>query len=72
MPEFRIHSGRGIMSRKGDNRTIVTDPGAGMFAVVKGDDLTHKDAHLAAARYTGWLLTRWFSAHWSPPATVPI
>jgi hypothetical protein len=26
-----------------------------MFAVVKGDVLTDKDAHLAATRYTDWL-----------------
>ena len=39
--------GRITLSRKGDNRTVVTDPTAGMFAVVKGDVLTDKDAHLA-------------------------
>ncbi|MFD7923594.1 SDR family oxidoreductase [Streptomyces sp. NPDC059740] len=47
--------GRVTLSRKGDNRTVVTDPTAGMFAVVKGDVLTDKDAHLAATRYTDWL-----------------
>ncbi|MET3935646.1 NAD(P)H-binding protein [Arthrobacter sp. OAP107] len=47
--------GRITLSHKGDNRTIVTDPTAGMFAVVKGDVLTDKDAHLAATRYSDWL-----------------
>jgi uncharacterized protein YbjT (DUF2867 family) len=47
--------GRITLSHKGDKRTIVTDPTAGMFAVVKGDVLTAKDAHLAATRYTDWL-----------------
>jgi uncharacterized protein YbjT (DUF2867 family) len=47
--------GRITLSHKGDNRTVVTDPTAGMFAVVKGDVLTDKDAHLAATRYTDWL-----------------
>jgi uncharacterized protein YbjT (DUF2867 family) len=47
--------GRITLSHNGDNRTIVTDPTAGMFAVVKGDVLTDKDAHLAATRYSDWL-----------------
>ncbi|MEV6296158.1 SDR family oxidoreductase [Streptomyces sp. NPDC051896] len=47
--------GRTTLSRKGDNRTVVTDPTAGMFAVVKGDVLTDKDAHLAPTHYTDWL-----------------
>jgi uncharacterized protein YbjT (DUF2867 family) len=47
--------GRITLSHKGDKRTIVTDPTAGMFAVVKGDVHTDKDAHLAATRYTDWL-----------------
>jgi uncharacterized protein YbjT (DUF2867 family) len=47
--------GRITLSHKGDNRTVVTDPTAGMFAVVKGDVLTDKDAHLAPTRYTDWL-----------------
>ncbi|MBD0422375.1 SDR family oxidoreductase [Streptomyces sp. TRM S81-3] len=47
--------GRITLSRKGDRRTVVTDPTAGMFAVVKGDVLTDKDAHLAPTRYTDWL-----------------
>ncbi|MEU6097155.1 NAD(P)H-binding protein [Streptomyces sp. NPDC047079] len=47
--------GRITLSHKGDNRTVATDPTAGMFAVVKGDVLTDKDAHLAPTRYTDWL-----------------
>ncbi|MFE2972674.1 SDR family oxidoreductase [Streptomyces sp. NPDC059340] len=47
--------GRITLSHKGDHRTVVTDPTAGMFAVVKGDVLTDKDAHLAPIRYTDWL-----------------
>ncbi|MER6443904.1 SDR family oxidoreductase [Streptomyces venezuelae] len=47
--------GRISLSRKGDNRTVVTDPTAGMFAAVKGDVLTDMDAFLAPTRYTDWL-----------------
>ncbi|MEU8485231.1 NAD(P)H-binding protein [Streptomyces sp. NPDC048641] len=47
--------GRVTVSRKGDGRTVVTDPTAGMFAEVKGDVLTDKNAHLAPTRYTDWL-----------------
>ncbi|MFA3877868.1 SDR family oxidoreductase [Streptomyces sp. MMCC 100] len=47
--------GRLTLSRKGDGRTVVTDPTAGMFAAVKGDVLTDKEAHLATTRYTDWL-----------------
>ncbi|MFF4830339.1 SDR family oxidoreductase [Streptomyces sp. NPDC001315] len=47
--------GRITVSHKGDNRTVVTDPTAGMFGVVKGDVLTDKDAHLAPTHYTDWL-----------------
>lgn len=47
--------GRITLSHKGDHRTVVTDPSAGMFGVVKGDVLTDKDAHLAPTRYTDWL-----------------
>ncbi|MFJ9852846.1 SDR family oxidoreductase [Streptomyces sp. NPDC101150] len=47
--------GRITLSCKGDNRTVVTDPTAGMFAVVKGDVLTDMTAHLAPTRYTDWL-----------------
>ncbi|MEV6677520.1 NAD(P)H-binding protein [Streptomyces erythrochromogenes] len=47
--------GRLTLARKSDGRTVVTDPTAGMFALVKGDVLTDKDAHLAPTRYTDWL-----------------
>ncbi|MER5787551.1 SDR family oxidoreductase [Streptomyces sp. NPDC001980] len=47
--------GRITLSHKGDPRTVVTDPSAGMFAVVKGDVLTDKNAHLAPTRYADWL-----------------
>ncbi|MFE6808873.1 SDR family oxidoreductase [Streptomyces sp. NPDC057681] len=47
--------GRIALSHKGDHRTVVTDPTAGMFAVVKGDVLTDKNAHLAPTRYTDWI-----------------
>lgn len=47
--------GRITLSHKGDERTVVTDPTAGMFAAVKGDVLTDKNAHLAATRYSDWL-----------------
>ncbi|MGW3115885.1 SDR family oxidoreductase [Streptomyces sp. NPDC001107] len=47
--------GRITLSHKADNRTVVTDPTAGMFAVVKGDVLTDKDAHLAPTHYVDWL-----------------
>ncbi|MFD8921163.1 SDR family oxidoreductase [Streptomyces sp. NPDC059569] len=47
--------GRVTLAHKGDGRTVVTDPTAGMFAVVKGDALTDKDAQLAPTRYADWL-----------------
>ncbi|MCV2458682.1 NAD(P)H-binding protein [Streptomyces sp. ICN988] len=47
--------GRLTLSRNGDGRTVVTDPTAGMFAAVKGDVLTDRDARLAPTRYTDWL-----------------
>ncbi|MGZ9935823.1 SDR family oxidoreductase [Streptomyces sp. NC-S4] len=47
--------GRLALSHKSDGRTVVTDPAAGMFAVVKGDVLTDRDAHLAPTRYADWL-----------------
>ncbi|MFD0340340.1 LysR family transcriptional regulator, partial [Streptomyces sp. NPDC127117] len=47
--------GRITLSRKGDDRTVVTDPTAGMFAAVKGDVLTDKNAHLAPTHYADWL-----------------
>ncbi|MGW6771721.1 SDR family oxidoreductase [Streptomyces sp. NPDC055037] len=47
--------GRVTLAHKSDGRTVVTDPTAGMFAVVKGDVLTDKDAQLAPTRYADWL-----------------
>ncbi|MEU8470603.1 NAD(P)H-binding protein [Streptomyces sp. NPDC029006] len=47
--------GRITLSHQGDNRTVVTDPTAGMFAAVKGDVLTDEHTHLAPTRYTDWL-----------------
>ncbi|MFH9090171.1 SDR family oxidoreductase [Streptomyces sp. NPDC017673] len=47
--------GRITLSHKGDPRTVVTDPTAGMFAAVEGDVLTDTNAHLAPTRYTDWL-----------------
>ncbi|GAA1004357.1 SDR family oxidoreductase [Streptomyces thermogriseus] len=47
--------GRTTLSRRGDRRTVVTDPTAGMFALVKGDVLTDRHARLAPTRYTDWL-----------------
>ncbi|MFI0787496.1 SDR family oxidoreductase [Streptomyces lydicus] len=47
--------GRITLAHKSDGRTVVTDPTAGMFAAVKGDVLTDKDARLAPTRYTDWL-----------------
>ncbi|MFJ3718518.1 SDR family oxidoreductase [Streptomyces sp. NPDC090057] len=47
--------GRITLAHKGDNRTVVTDPTAGMFALVKGDVLTDRNAHLAPTHYADWL-----------------
>ncbi|MFD8095881.1 NAD(P)H-binding protein [Streptomyces sp. SID8361] len=47
--------GRITLSHKGDDRPVVIDPTAGMFAAVKGDVLTDMDADLAATRYADWL-----------------
>ncbi|MFF9100396.1 SDR family oxidoreductase [Streptomyces rubrogriseus] len=47
--------GRMTLALKGDARTVVTDPGAGMFGAVEGDVLTDPDAHLAPTRYADWL-----------------
>lgn len=47
--------GRLTLSRKPDGRTVITDPAAGMLAVVEGDVLTDKNAHLAPTRYADWL-----------------
>ncbi|OMI39512.1 SDR family oxidoreductase [Streptomyces sparsogenes] len=47
--------GRITLAHKGDPRTVVTDPTAGMFAAVKGDVLTDQNARLAPTRYADWL-----------------
>lgn len=47
--------GRLTLAHKADDRTVVTDPTAGMFAAVQGDVLTDMDAHLAPTRYADWL-----------------
>ncbi|MBI0378587.1 SDR family oxidoreductase [Streptomyces albiflaviniger] len=47
--------GRITLAHKGDPRTVVTDPDAGMFAVVRGDVLTDTGAQPAPTRYVDWL-----------------
>ncbi|GAA1065939.1 MULTISPECIES: SDR family oxidoreductase [Streptomyces violaceusniger group] len=47
--------GRITLAHKGDPRAVVTDPDAGMFAVVQGDVLTDTGAQLAPTRYVDWL-----------------
>ncbi|MGW4439657.1 SDR family oxidoreductase [Streptomyces sp. NPDC004596] len=47
--------GRITLTHKGDSRTVVTDPTAGMFALVKGDVLTDENAQLAPTHYADWL-----------------
>jgi uncharacterized protein YbjT (DUF2867 family) len=51
--------GRVTLDATGDNRRVVTDNTAGMFAAVKGDVLTTSEgAHLATTRYLDWLRSR--------------
>ena len=47
--------GRITLSAKGDHRTVVTDPTAGLFGHVEGDVLTDRNADLAPTRYADWL-----------------
>jgi uncharacterized protein YbjT (DUF2867 family) len=48
--------GRVTMAARHDNRTIVTDDKAGLFAAVTGDVLTAgPDAHLASTHYQDWI-----------------
>ncbi|MGW0856052.1 SDR family oxidoreductase [Streptomyces sp. NPDC002690] len=47
--------GRITVAHASDGRTVVTDPTAGMFAAVRGDVLTDKNAHLSDTRYADWL-----------------
>ncbi|WP_412079629.1 SDR family oxidoreductase (plasmid) [Streptomyces xanthophaeus] len=47
--------GKIALAHRADGRKVVTDPTAGMFAAIKGDVLTDKNAHLAPTRFTDWL-----------------
>lgn len=48
--------GRVTLAARQDDRDVVTDDGAGMFAVVTGDVLiAGPDAHLAPTHYRDWL-----------------
>ncbi|TCO46474.1 SDR family oxidoreductase [Actinocrispum wychmicini] len=50
--------GRITLAAHHDNRTVVTDDTAGMFAAVTGDVLiAGPDAHLAPTRYEDWVRT---------------
>ena len=50
--------GRVTLSAQHDNRTVVTDDQAGMFAGISGNVLTAgPDAHLAPTHYQDWILT---------------
>ena len=50
--------GRVTLAAKQDNRTVITDDKAGMFAAVTGDVLTAgPDAHLAPTHYQDWIQT---------------
>jgi uncharacterized protein YbjT (DUF2867 family) len=50
--------GRVTLAAQQDNRTVITDDQAGMFACVAGDVLTAgPDAHLAPTHYQDWLQT---------------
>jgi uncharacterized protein YbjT (DUF2867 family) len=54
---FRLDElGKVTLAAQGDNRPVVTDDQAGMFAAVDGDVLIGgPDAHLAPTRYQDWL-----------------
>ncbi|MFD5625844.1 SDR family oxidoreductase [Streptomyces sp. NPDC127072] len=48
--------GRLTLSAKGDQRSVITDDSAGMFAAVPGDVLTApENARITPVRYTDWL-----------------
>jgi uncharacterized protein YbjT (DUF2867 family) len=50
--------GRVTLAARQDNRTVITDDNAGMFAAVTGDVLTAgPDAHLAPTHYQDWIQT---------------
>lgn len=51
--------GRITLEATGDNRRVVADETAGLFAMVKGDVLTAPEgAHLATTRFRDWLRSR--------------
>ncbi|WP_062208093.1 SDR family oxidoreductase [Streptomyces sp. NBRC 109706] len=50
--------GRITLAHASDDRTVVTDPEAGMFGAVRGDVLTNTNAQLAPTRYADWLASR--------------
>jgi uncharacterized protein YbjT (DUF2867 family) len=51
--------GRLALAAKGDPRTVVVDPTAGMFGAVKGDVLTAPEgAILAPTTFRGWLVSQ--------------
>jgi len=54
---FRLDElGRMTLAARHDNRTVVTDDQAGMFATVTGDVITAgSDAHLAPTHYQDWI-----------------
>ncbi|MGH3798358.1 MAG: SDR family oxidoreductase [Pseudonocardiaceae bacterium] len=50
--------GRVTLAAQQDNRTVITDDEAGMFAAITGDVLTAgPDAHLAPTHYQDWIQT---------------
>jgi len=50
--------GRITLAARQDNRTVITDDEAGMFAGITGDALTAgPDAHLAPTHYQDWIQT---------------
>jgi uncharacterized protein YbjT (DUF2867 family) len=50
--------GRVTLAAQQDNRTVITDDKAGMFAAVTGDVLIARpDAHLAPTHYQDWIQT---------------
>jgi uncharacterized protein YbjT (DUF2867 family) len=50
--------GRVTLAARQDNRTVITDDAAGMFAGVAGDVLTAgPDAHIAPTHYQDWIQT---------------
>ncbi|MCQ4211269.1 SDR family oxidoreductase [Streptomyces longispororuber] len=50
--------GRRTLAARKDDRTVVTDPSAGLFAAVTGDELiAGPEARLAPTHYADWLAT---------------